>query len=127
MSAEETAGLVTLHAVTNGVAQIVIDRPGRHNAMTIPMYRTLVELLERCERSEVVRCITLRGAGGKSFVSGTDIDYFRDFTSGEQGVAYEAMHRVSACRLQRRSPTPCRRATSRGSWPLSARHASRRC
>jgi enoyl-CoA hydratase len=91
MSADDTAGLVTLHAVTNGVAQIVIDRPERHNAMTIPMYQTLVELLERCKRSDAVRCITLRGAGGKSFVSGTDIDYFRDFTSGEQGVAYEAM------------------------------------
>jgi enoyl-CoA hydratase len=91
MSVEDTRGLVTLHAVTNGVAQIVIERPERHNAMTMPMYETLVELLARCTQTASVRCITLRGAGGKSFVSGTDIDYFRDFTRGEQGVAYEAL------------------------------------
>jgi len=80
---------VTLHA--SGAAEIVIDRPERHNAMSIPMYQTLLELIAQCERDAAVRCILLRGAGGKSFVSGTDISYFTEFRSGRDGVAYEAL------------------------------------
>ncbi|MEM5382817.1 enoyl-CoA hydratase [Paraburkholderia phymatum] len=74
-----------------GTAEILIDRPERHNAMTIPMYETLLALIDQCERDEAVRCILIRGAGGKSFVSGTDIGYFSDFRNGRQGVAYEAL------------------------------------
>jgi enoyl-CoA hydratase/carnithine racemase len=80
---------LTLHA--SGAAEIVIDRPERRNAMTIPMYETLLELIARCERDAAVRCILLRGAGGKSFVAGTDIGYFTDFRDGRDGVAYEAL------------------------------------
>lgn len=75
----------------SGIAEIVIDRPERHNAMTMPMYDALLELIEQCCASSETRCIMLRGAGGKSFVSGTDIGYFADFSNGRQGVAYEAL------------------------------------
>ncbi|PTB22729.1 enoyl-CoA hydratase [Trinickia symbiotica] len=75
----------------SGAAEIVIDRPERHNAMTIAMYESLLALIDQCERDRDVRCILLRGAGGKSFVSGTDIGYFKDFRDGRQGVAYEAL------------------------------------
>ena len=33
--------------------------------------------------------MVLRGAGGRAFVSGTDIAAFRDFENGADGVAYE--------------------------------------
>ncbi len=75
----------------SGAAEIVIDRPERHNAMTIAMYESLLALIDQCERDRDVRCILLRGAGGKSFVSGTDINYFKDFRDGRQGVDYEAL------------------------------------
>ncbi|SEJ42039.1 enoyl-CoA hydratase [Paraburkholderia diazotrophica] len=74
-----------------GTAEILIDRPERHNAMTISMYEALLALIDQCERDAGVRCILIRGAGGKSFVSGTDIGYFSDFRDGRQGVAYEAL------------------------------------
>ena len=82
---------VRLERLTESIAQIVIDRPERHNAMSIPMYETLLALIEQCCADETVRCIVLRGAGGKSFISGTDIDYFRDFTTGRQGIEYERL------------------------------------
>lgn len=88
MSETDTVKL-TLHA--SGAAEIVIDRPERHNAMTIPMYEALLERIAQCERDAAVRCILLRGAGGKSFVSGTDIGYFTGFRDGRDGVAYEAL------------------------------------
>ena len=78
-------------SASSPIAQIVIDRPERHNAMSIAMYETLLALIDACRADQTIGCIVLRGAGGKSFISGTDIDYFRDFTSGRQGVAYEAL------------------------------------
>lgn len=74
----------------NGVCELIIDRPERHNAMTLPMYETLLQLLAQCQHDTSVRCIVFKGTGGKSFISGTDISYFQDFQSGKQGIAYEA-------------------------------------
>lgn len=71
------------------IAEIVIDRPERHNAMTLPMYESLLRLVDECTAQPAIRCVLLRGAGGKSFISGTDIAYFKDFTSGRQGLEYE--------------------------------------
>jgi enoyl-CoA hydratase len=82
---------VKLSVQESGAAHIVIDRPERHNAMTIEMYEMLLDHIEQCERDASVRCILLRGAGGKSFVSGTDIGYFTGFRDGRDGVAYEAL------------------------------------
>jgi enoyl-CoA hydratase len=82
---------VRLNVHASGAAEIVIDRPERHNAMTIAMYESLLALIGECEHDPAVRCILLRGAGGKSFVSGTDITYFKDFRDGRDGVAYEAL------------------------------------
>ncbi|WP_250468598.1 MULTISPECIES: enoyl-CoA hydratase [unclassified Caballeronia] len=80
---------LTLHA--SGAAEIVIDRPERHNAMSIPMYEALLARIDECQRNKDVRCILFRGAGGKSFIAGTDIEYFKDFRGGHDGVAYEAL------------------------------------
>ncbi len=81
---------VALDLVEPGVAEIVIDRPERHNAMSLPMYEALLAALARCRDDPAVRCVMLRGAGGKSFIAGTDIGHFKDFHDGSQGVAYEA-------------------------------------
>ena len=78
----------TVHA--SGVAEIVVDRPERHNAMTVPMYEALLAHIAACRANPAVRGVLLRGAGGKSFVSGTDIAHFQDFRDGRDGIAYEA-------------------------------------
>lgn len=77
----------TVHA--SGMAEIVIDRPERHNAMTAPMYEALLAHIAACCANPAVRGMLLRGAGGKSFVSGTDITHFKDFRDGSEGIAYE--------------------------------------
>lgn len=81
---------VALNLAAPGVAEIVIDRPARHNAMNMPMYEALLAALERCRADPAIGCVMLRGAGGKSFISGTDIGHFKDFHEGSQGIAYEA-------------------------------------
>ncbi len=83
-----SAGTVRL-AIEGGVAAIVFDRPEAHNAMTWSMYEQLATICETLARDASVRVVTLRGAGGKAFVAGTDIEQFKQFQSGEDGIAYE--------------------------------------
>ncbi|MGB3288694.1 MAG: enoyl-CoA hydratase [Burkholderiaceae bacterium] len=82
--------LVDLILHPTGVAEIIVDRPERHNAMTLPMYQDVLAFVERCAQDPGVGAILFRGTGGKSFIAGTDISYFKDFTSGKQGLEYEA-------------------------------------
>jgi enoyl-CoA hydratase len=77
-------------SVTEGIAQILIQRPERHNAMTLPMYERLLALLDECAAKPEIQAMVFRGAGGRSFISGTDIQYFAHFSQGSEGVQYEA-------------------------------------
>jgi enoyl-CoA hydratase/carnithine racemase len=72
------------------VGHILFDRPAAFNALTWDMWRELGAVCARVAADPSVRVVTLRGAGGKAFVSGTDIAGFQAFTSGAEGVAYEA-------------------------------------
>jgi enoyl-CoA hydratase/carnithine racemase len=58
--------------------------------MTLAMYEELFALCERADADASVRVVVLRGAGGKAFVSGTDIHEFASFSSGDDGLRYEA-------------------------------------
>ena len=71
------------------VATVIFDRPAARNAMTWQMYEQLGDACTRIRRDADVRIAVFRGAGGKSFIAGTDIAQFQAFRSGEDGVAYE--------------------------------------
>jgi enoyl-CoA hydratase/carnithine racemase len=71
------------------VATVLFDRPAARNAMTWQMYEQLHEICKRLQSAADVRVVVFRGAGGKSFIAGTDIAQFKAFTSGEDGIAYE--------------------------------------
>ena len=71
------------------IAKVVFDRPQARNAMTWRMYQQLGDICARLGEEAGVRVVVFRGAGGKAFVAGTDIAQFLDFSSGEDGIAYE--------------------------------------
>jgi enoyl-CoA hydratase/carnithine racemase len=71
-------------------AVITFNRPQARNAMTFAMYEALHERCDDVDADDDVRVLVLRGAGGRAFVSGTDIRQFLDFDSGRTGVDYEA-------------------------------------
>ena len=71
------------------VAKVTFDRPAARNAMTWRMYEQLGEICAQLYDDAAVRVVVFRGAGGKAFVAGTDIAQFLEFTSGQDGVAYE--------------------------------------
>jgi enoyl-CoA hydratase/carnithine racemase len=76
-------------AVDGGIATVTFDRPQARNAMTWAMYQELGEICERLRADGAVRAVVFRGAGGEAFVAGTDIEQFKAFKSGDDGVAYE--------------------------------------
>ena len=73
----------------NDVAYITFDHVAARNAMTVGMYQSLKSICEDLAKNSNARVAILRGAGGKSFVSGSDIAQFSGFTSGEDGILYE--------------------------------------
>src|SRR3954466_13347860 len=79
-----------LYERRGAVAVITFNRPHARNAMTFAMYEALYAHCDEIDADDGIRVLVLRGAGGRSFVSGTDIRQFLDFDSGKTGVEYEA-------------------------------------
>jgi enoyl-CoA hydratase/carnithine racemase len=73
----------------NNIAYITFDHVAARNAMTVGMYQSLKSICEDLTHNSSARVAILRGAGGKSFVSGSDIAQFSGFNSGEDGIRYE--------------------------------------
>lgn len=71
------------------VGHILVDRPEARNAMTPEMYGQLDAICAAIALDGTLRCVVLRGAGGKSFVSGSDIAQFLAFETAEDGIDYE--------------------------------------
>ena len=87
-------------SISGGVASVVFDRPAARNAMTWAMYELLNRICEQLAAETSVRVVTFRGEGGQAFVAGTDIEQFRNFRSGEDGVAYEQQIDECIARLE---------------------------
>ena len=90
-----------LFDVDGPVAFLTFNRPEARNAMTWEMYEALVEACDRVDADESVRVFVLRGAGGKAFVSGTDIGQFTGFSTRDDVVGYEARLDAVIDRLER--------------------------
>lgn len=89
MTSASSPGRVRLER-TDRVAHVIFDRPQAHNAFTWAMYEELDAILAELRADTGLRAVTFRGAGGKAFVAGSDITQFREFTGGDDGIAYEA-------------------------------------
>lgn len=66
-------GQVSL-SITNHVAEITLDRPAKHNAMTPTMTEQLAEICFRVDRDEAVRVVLIKGAGDRAFCAGSDLN-----------------------------------------------------
>jgi enoyl-CoA hydratase/carnithine racemase len=99
MSGTTPEGQVRLD-IDGGVASIVFDRPAARNAMTWSMYEQLGAICDRLAIEPGVRVACLRGAGGEAFVAGTDIEQFRAFKDGQDGVNYERRIDEGVARLE---------------------------
>jgi enoyl-CoA hydratase/carnithine racemase len=78
------------------IATVSLNRPEKLNALTKPMWERLGDVFEELGADHSLRCVVLRGSGGKAFSPGNDISEFEtDRSNAEQAQAYGAiMHRT---------------------------------
>jgi enoyl-CoA hydratase/carnithine racemase len=70
------------------IGRITLSNPDRRNALTWRMYDELQAACSTLHASNA-RVAVIRGAGGKAFAAGTDINQFRDLAGADDGVHYE--------------------------------------
>ncbi|MCH9018740.1 MAG: enoyl-CoA hydratase/isomerase family protein [Proteobacteria bacterium] len=86
------------------IATVVLNRPEKLNALTRAMWRRLGEIIESLSADDDLRCVVLRGAGGKAFAAGADIGEFEtERANRERAGVYaaevgRAIASIEACR-----------------------------
>lgn len=71
---------VTL-TVSEHVAEIVLDRPAKHNAVTREMAAALLDICAKVDRDDDVRAVLIKGAGERAFSSGSDLGSLATYPS----------------------------------------------
>lgn len=89
------------------IATVTLNNPDKMNAMNLGMWQGLAEAMGSLGADDALRCIVLRGAGGKAFSAGADIEEFtRARQSAAQARAYGAItHRAMQAIAASRHPT----------------------
>ncbi|MYD44345.1 MAG: enoyl-CoA hydratase/isomerase family protein [Gammaproteobacteria bacterium] len=60
------------------MALITINRPERHNAISLETLAELQDAVKAIEQKDAVRVLTITGAGGRAFASGSDLNEVKD-------------------------------------------------
>ena len=82
----------------NGVAKVLLNRPEKLNALSLPLQAELYDCLQAADDDPAVRVITLRGAG-RAFCAGYDVtppqtDEDRQASEERRGNIRQDMHRL---------------------------------
>ena len=73
------------------VAQLTINRPDVRNALSIALIQRIAASLRKLSQDRAVRVFVLTGAGDRVFVSGADVNEFREqLATPESALAYDA-------------------------------------
>ena len=65
-----------LKKINSYIVEVSLNRPEKLNALTKPMWKELDRYLKNLAKIKKLRCIIIRGKGGKSFSPGNDISEF---------------------------------------------------
>lgn len=89
------------------IGTVVLSNPERLNALSLPMWRRLRDIVSTLHADETVRCLVVRGAGGKAFAAGADIAEF----SNERANSAQAKHYGEEVANSLRALAECRHPT----------------
>jgi enoyl-CoA hydratase/carnithine racemase len=94
-----------IHVSTkDAIARVTLNRADKHNCINVAMWRELKTLFQGFDADESLRCVVLRGAGGKAFSVGADISEFPQVRkNAEQAreygkLAHGVMEAMARCR-----------------------------
>jgi enoyl-CoA hydratase len=68
------------------VASVVLNRPEKLNALDLPDWQRIGEIMNELDADESVRCIVMRGADVQAFSAGADIAGFEQYRSTPEQV-----------------------------------------
>ena len=97
-------GNLLLVARDGAIATVTLNRPDRMNALNRAMWEQLEVAMHALSADDDLRCVVLRGAGGKAFAAGADIAEFEteranaQQASGYGALIHEAMQAVARCK-----------------------------
>src|ERR1700686_5637285 len=104
MTEQTSAANDILLDLRDGIGRVTFNRPLARNAFTFAMYERLAQICEEADRDRTIKVLVFQGAGDKAFAAGTDINQFREFTTPQHALDYEAridrvLGKVEACRV----------------------------
>ena len=104
-----------------GLAHLVLDRPGKLNALLMPMRGQFADLFRTLERDGRTRVVIVRGAGEQAFSAGGEISAFMETGQGPLSLLHEnvAARSGSPDRSSRRSTATASASASRSPWPAT--------
>ena len=81
--------LIKINKKNNHLIEVVLNRPEKLNAMTKPMWIELGKTFKKLSKNKNLRCIVIRGQGGKSFSPGNDIaEFTKERSSSKLAKSY---------------------------------------
>ena len=86
------------------IATVTLNQPDRLNALNRGMWEALGTAMHTLSADDELRCVVVRGAGGKAFAAGADIAEFAteradaSQASGYGALIHDAMQAVARCR-----------------------------
>lgn len=78
--------------IDGAIAWIVMNNPGRLNALSANMWRALPDHIASAVANDAVRVIVLRGSGTRAFSAGADISEFETARTGAAAADYDALN-----------------------------------
>lgn len=76
------------------VVTIALNKPDKLNALDLPMWQGLAAAFEPVDADQTVRCVVLKGEGGKAFAAGADIGEFDTVrATAQQAKDYDVVMR----------------------------------
>jgi enoyl-CoA hydratase len=89
---------------SDGIAQVIFNRPDVRNALTFDMYDRVYDLCTEANTNREIKVIIMAGSDSSAFASGTDINLLKDIRSGKDGIDYEerierVVSAVERCRV----------------------------
>ena len=95
-----------LSSKEKGIGRLVFNNPERRNAMSLEMWKTTTEVLQKFNEDPDVLVIVLSGAGGKAFVSGADISKFESERASVEDTVHYNESTAAAIKILHHSEKP---------------------
>ncbi len=101
-----TNNLILKKNINSQTVEVSLNRPEKLNALTKPMWKELGQVFKKLNKDKNLRCIIVRGKGGKSFSPGNDIREFEKERSSSKLAKAYGVHLHGTLRIIQECPIP---------------------